>query len=92
MFPLSPCLSLWLTLSALSPVSRLGRLSTKETRTVCKAFHLPLADDLLLALFNKYTFTLLQTMTLDLDHGLFSVCGPPGGALTRLCLPPRVQV
>ncbi|XP_046903814.1 EF-hand domain-containing family member C2 isoform X1 [Hypomesus transpacificus] len=33
---------------------KLGRLSTKETRTVCKAFHLPLADDLLLALFNKF--------------------------------------
>ncbi|XP_054471819.1 EF-hand domain-containing family member C2 [Anoplopoma fimbria] len=31
-----------------------GRLSTKETRTVCKAFHLPLPEKLLGSLFSKF--------------------------------------
>ncbi|KAM3861872.1 EF-hand domain-containing family member C2 [Diretmus argenteus] len=34
---------------------RTGHLSTKETRTICKAFQLPLAEDLLRALLNKFT-------------------------------------
>ncbi|XP_071380863.1 EF-hand domain-containing family member C2 [Centroberyx affinis] len=34
---------------------RTGRLSTKDTRTICKAFQLPLPEDLLRALLNKFT-------------------------------------
>ncbi|TNN79119.1 EF-hand domain-containing family member C2 [Liparis tanakae] len=35
-------------------VSRSGRLSTKETRTICKAFHLPLPEKLLGGLLSKF--------------------------------------
>ncbi|KAM6985038.1 EF-hand domain-containing family member C2 [Aplochiton taeniatus] len=34
---------------------RTGRLSTKEARRICRAFQLPVAEDLLRALLNKFT-------------------------------------
>ncbi|XP_034144941.1 EF-hand domain-containing family member C2 isoform X2 [Esox lucius] len=43
-----------------------GRLSTKEVRTICKAFQLPLPDDLLRALIHKFA-----AGSEDLDYHAF---------------------
>ncbi|XP_064167087.1 EF-hand domain-containing family member C2 [Anguilla rostrata] len=45
---------------------RTGRLATMEARTICKAFKIPLADNLLMALFEKF-----ENEAEELDYNSF---------------------